>query len=46
MDPCEILKITHPEKNLDLGFSDYRDYSTITISSLTLLEKNFDTWCY
>lgn len=39
MNRYKLLKITHLEKNSDLGFSDSRGHSTITISFLTYLEK-------
>ena len=39
MNLYKLLKITHLEKNSDLGFSDSRGHSTITISFLTYLEK-------
>ena len=39
MNRYKLLKITHLEKNSDLGFSDSRGHFTITISFLTYLEK-------
>lgn len=39
MNRYKLLKITHLQKNSDLGLSDSRGHSTITISFLTYLEK-------
>ena len=39
MNRYKLLKITHLQKNSDLGLSDSRGHSTITISFLTCLEK-------